>query len=157
MQKDLWNLDKDLSDGFIGDALDPHEWYKESILLQTPASVLLLFEQNESGHFNDHSAAYWYTTGLTENSLSDAEWSQQSQRGDGGLTERHGGRGNFLLFDGHVEHRLAEKQFNAGRQIVSVKTGFLFDKVYADIATGTYRFRAGVNKDSRNPQHSIMR
>ncbi len=118
-------------------------WYNESILMETPARVMLMMEESELSPFNDGYVDWegYYVSGFKA----------QTDK----LTVRHRGKGHLLMFDGHVEGLRSEKDFNEATTRASQNSGRLYGALYSD--NGQWKIRTRPHKQPRDKTHGAIR
>jgi len=108
-------------------------YFREDILLQSPARVMLMMEESELAPCNDGKVIF---TGWDV-----GYWNAQLDA----ITARHSGRGHMFMFDGHTQSTVADR-FNLPGRDSSRYAGMLYDAVYTD--RGRYWCR---EKPYKNP------
>jgi prepilin-type processing-associated H-X9-DG protein/prepilin-type N-terminal cleavage/methylation domain-containing protein len=120
-----------------------HVWYKDDILLDRSDRIMLMLEESELSPCNDGSVdweGYWQTG-----------FKEQTDK----VSVRHNGRGNMLMFDGHVEGIRAEKDFNQATKRASQKSGRWYGALYPERNMYKIRTRA-FKQPSKDKTHGTI-
>ena len=101
--------------------------------------VMLMAEESELSPAND-GLIQW-----------EGYWSRGFREQLDKVTTRHNGRGNLLMFDGHVEPILSEQDFNKATPRASINAGRLYGALYA--SRGEWKIRTRPYKQPGDPKH----
>jgi len=125
-----------------GEQVDFTRRFRDNILTETPARVMLMAEESELAPCNDGLITW------------EGYWSKGFHEQMDKVTTRHFGKGNLLMFDGHVEPILSEKEFNKGGARASCNSGRLYGALYAD--RGYWKIRIRPEKRANDPRHAAI-
>jgi prepilin-type processing-associated H-X9-DG protein len=125
-----------------GEQVDHTRRFRDSILTETPSRVMLMAEESELAPCNDGLITW------------EGYWQKGFREQMDKVTTRHFGKGNLLMFDGHVEGVLSEKDFNKAGARASCNSGRLYGALYAD--RGSWKIRTRPEKQPTDPRHAAI-